>query len=187
MSFVNLLAFRKKSKSARHSRPPSPVRNGDALARAIAARHPSIPPHCRKRALSEVRRVGLRLCTFDQPTSAAVELKTATASVRARSSCGCCTSNALALDISSFPFPSFSSDECSTSVRRIPSAGAGNLGSCFRSIFWCDHPQTSIYSTLSTTYRTTRPFVESSSIIRRTSTDDTSSSPGNISARSFFA
>lgn len=74
MSLVKDLACNKKSKSAFQRRSLSPHRNGLARALAIAECHPSMPPQSRSRDFNAARRVGLRLCTFAHPASAAVEL-----------------------------------------------------------------------------------------------------------------
>lgn len=74
MIFVKLFDRQIKSKSARQPSPLPPHKNELALPLSIAACHPGIPPHSRKRALTAARRCGVRRWTVGHCVSAAAVL-----------------------------------------------------------------------------------------------------------------
>ncbi len=74
MSLVKDLACKKKSKSARHPRSLSPHRNGEALARAIAALKPEIPPQSATLRLAAARRAEVSFLANGHPASGAAVL-----------------------------------------------------------------------------------------------------------------
>lgn len=63
-----------KSKFAVHPLSLLPLQSGEALARASAARHPSIPPHSDSLALSADRLALLRMRTCGHPLASAAAL-----------------------------------------------------------------------------------------------------------------